>query len=164
MRVAYAVGPESLVADLRRATPPWCVGLPAQVAAVAALESEEWYRGQRAQVHAWRVELRRDLERALQGSGVELFDSGANWLLLRLPELAGELSRSAAFRLVERCRRRGVFLRDAGATSRVLANRFVRIAVRTPSENHRIVAAIVAALEETGERPTRAATIEARAR
>ncbi|HET6162221.1 MAG TPA: histidinol-phosphate transaminase [Planctomycetota bacterium] len=158
MRVAYAVGPASLVADLRHATPPWCVGLPAQVAAVAALESEEWYRDRRAEVHAWRAQLRRDLQRALEGSGVDLFDSCANWLLLRLPELDGEPSRSAASRLVERCRRRGVFLRDAGATSRVLADRFVRIAVRTPPENRRIVAAIVAALEEPGERPARAAT------
>jgi histidinol-phosphate/aromatic aminotransferase/cobyric acid decarboxylase-like protein len=158
MRVAYFVGPESLVADLRCATPPWCVGLPAQVAAVAALESEEWYRGRRARVHAWRAELRRDLERALQGSGAELFDSCANWLLLRLPEPAGGTCASAATRLVERCRRRGVFLRDAGASSRVLADRFVRIAVRTPPENRRIVAAIRAALEEPGERPARAAT------
>jgi histidinol-phosphate/aromatic aminotransferase/cobyric acid decarboxylase-like protein len=158
MRVAYLVGPEALVADLRRATPPWCIGLPAQVAAVAALESEEWYRDRRAEVHAWRAQLRRDLERALQGRGVDLFDSCANWLLLRLPDLEGESSRSAASRLVECCRRRGVFLRDAGATSRVLADRFVRIAVRTPPENRRIVAAIVAALEEPGERPARTAT------
>jgi histidinol-phosphate/aromatic aminotransferase/cobyric acid decarboxylase-like protein len=154
MRVAYAVGPESLVADLRRATPPWCVGLPAQVAAVAALESEEWYRDRRAEVHAWRAQLRRDLERSLEGSGADLFDSCANWLLLRLPELEGESCRSAASRLVERCRRRGVFLRDAGATSRVLADRFVRIAVRTPSENRRIVAA----LAEPGERRARTAS------
>jgi histidinol-phosphate/aromatic aminotransferase/cobyric acid decarboxylase-like protein len=158
MRVAYAVGPEALVADLRRVTPPWCIGLPAQVAAVAALESEEWYRGRRDLVHAWRAELRRDLDRALRGSGVEMFDSCANWLLLRLPELDGEATASAASRLVERCRRRGVFLRDAGASSRVLADRFVRVAVRTPPENRRIVAAVRAALEEPGERPARAAT------
>jgi histidinol-phosphate/aromatic aminotransferase/cobyric acid decarboxylase-like protein len=158
MRVAYLVGPEALVADLRRATPPWCIGLPAQVAAVAALESEEWYRGRRTLVHAWRAELRRDLERALQGCGVDLFDSCANWLLLRPPELDGEPSRSAASRLVERCRRRGVFLRDGGATSRVLADRFVRIAVRTPPENRRIVAAIVAALAEPAERRARTVT------
>ena len=161
MRVAYAVGPESLVADLRRATPPWCIGLPAQVAAVAALESEEWYRGRRAEVHAWRAELRRDLERTLQGSGVDLFDSCANWLLLRLPELEGDVSRTVASRLVERCRCRGVFLRDAGATSRVLADRFIRVAVRTPPENRRIVAAIVAALEEPGGRPARQVTPQA---
>jgi len=160
MRVAYAVGPESLVADLRRATPPWCIGLPAQVAAVAALESEEWYRGQRAEVHAWRAELRRDLERVLQGRGVDLFDSCANWLLLQLPELEGDASRSVASRFVERCRGRGVFLRNAGATSRVLADRFVRVAVRTPPENRRIVAAIVAALEEPAERSARAATTQ----
>lgn len=165
MRVAYLVGPEPLVADLRRATPPWCIGLPAQVAAVAALESESWYRRRRQQVHAWRAELLRDLEVALEGSGILVLDSCANWLMLRLPEGASirrngapshgkngtngaPPANSPAARLVERCRQSGVFLRDAGATSRVLADHFVRIAVRTPRENRRIVAAIGAAVRE----------------
>jgi histidinol-phosphate/aromatic aminotransferase/cobyric acid decarboxylase-like protein len=162
MRVAYLVGPEPLVADLRRATPPWCIGLPAQVAAVAALESESWYRRRRRQVHAWRAELRRDLDVALEGSGILVLDSCANWLMLRLPEggsiqrngapsrntNGAPLEKSPATRLVDRCRQSGVFLRDAGATSRVLADHFVRIAVRTPRENRRIVAAIRAAVRE----------------
>jgi histidinol-phosphate/aromatic aminotransferase/cobyric acid decarboxylase-like protein len=162
MRVAYLVGPEPLVADLRCATPPWCIGLPAQVAAVAALESETWYRRRRRQVHAWRAELRRDLGVALEGSGIQVLDSCANWLMLRLPEGGSILrnrasshgtngaapSKSPAVRLVDRCRQSGVFLRDAGATSRVLADHFVRIAVRTPRENRRIVAALRAAVRE----------------
>jgi histidinol-phosphate/aromatic aminotransferase/cobyric acid decarboxylase-like protein len=146
LRVAYLVGPEPRVADLRRATPPWCVGLPAQVAAVAALESDAWYRERRAQVHAWRRELLGELERDLRGRGVILFDSCANWLLLQLPD-GGATARA----VVERCRGRGVFLRDAGATSEVLADRFVRIAVRTPQENRRIVAAISEVMAECSE-------------
>ena len=172
MRVAYLVGPEPLAADLRRATPPWCIGLPAQVAAVAALESESWYRRRRRQVHAWRAELLRDLERALEGSRILVLDSCANWLMLQLPEDAsiprngapsrGKIeaspARSPAARLVDRCRRSGVFLRDAGATSRVLDDHFVRIAVRTPRENRRIVAAIRAAVGEESGAPIRAGT------
>ncbi len=144
LRVAYLVGPEPLVQDLRRATPPWCVGLPAQVAAVAALESEEWYRERRAQVHAWRAELKRELDLELRERGVEVLDSCANWLLLRLPEddRGTDSPPPPAARLVASCRARGVFLRDAGATSRVLAGRFVRVAVRTPPENRQIVAAL----------------------
>jgi histidinol-phosphate/aromatic aminotransferase/cobyric acid decarboxylase-like protein len=140
MRVAYLVGPRPLAAELRRATPPWCVGLPAQVAAVAALQSEAWYATRRARVHRWRASLRRALARALAGRFVEIGDSCANWLLLFLPPPL------RAAELVERCRGEGVFLRDAGATSPVLGAGVVRVAVRTPAENARIVAAVAAAV------------------
>jgi histidinol-phosphate/aromatic aminotransferase/cobyric acid decarboxylase-like protein len=144
MRVAYLAGPPPLVADLRRATPPWCVGLPAQVAAVAALQSEPWYARQRARVHRWRARLRADLRRALAGSGVAVGDSCANWLLLTLP------APLRADALVERCRAADVFLRDAGATSPVLGPNVVRVAVRTPAENRRIVGVVAAAVGAMG--------------
>jgi histidinol-phosphate/aromatic aminotransferase/cobyric acid decarboxylase-like protein len=148
MRVAYLVGPPPLVLELRNATPPWCVGLPAQVAAVAAIGSETWYARRRARVHAWRGRLRGALVRALAGSGVTVADSCANWLLLFLPAPA------TASDLVSRCRDEGVFLRDAGATSRVLGPRVVRIAVRTPAENRRIVAVVAAAIARGGAAAT----------
>lgn len=140
MRVAYLAGPPPLMSQLRAATPPWCVGLPAQVAAVAALESEAWYAERRARVHRWRASLRRALARELARGSVEVADSCANWLLLFLP------SPLRAAELVERCRADGVFLRDAGATSPVLGPGVVRVAVRTPAENLRIVAAVAAAV------------------
>jgi histidinol-phosphate/aromatic aminotransferase/cobyric acid decarboxylase-like protein len=150
MRVAYLVGPPPLAAELRHATPPWCVGLPAQVAAVAALKSEAWYARRRARVHQWRASLRRALASSLAGRGVRVEDSCANWLLCFLP------APLRAAELVERCRREGVFLRDAGATSPVLGRGVVRVAVRTPAENRRIVAAVAAAVDSMREAATAA--------
>ena len=150
MRAAYLVGPPPLIAGLRRVTPPWCVGLPAQVAAVAALQSEGWYARRRERVHAWRAALRRALSRSLARSGVRVADSCANWLLLQLP------APLRAADVVERCRAEGIFLRDAGATSPVLGRGVVRVAVRTPAENRRIVAALAAALRSMAEAATAA--------
>ena len=42
-RAAYLCGSEALLAPLRRFVPPWAVSLPAQVTAVAALQSPDYY-------------------------------------------------------------------------------------------------------------------------
>ena len=46
VRAAYMVGPEAEIARLGRLIPPWAVSLPAQVAAVAALSSSDYYNAQ----------------------------------------------------------------------------------------------------------------------
>jgi len=76
-----------------------------------------------------------------KGVGAEVDARLANWTLCFLAAGGPD-----AARVVERCAERGVFLRDAGATSRVLGSRVLRIAVRPPDEQRRIAAALAEAV------------------
>src|SRR5207237_7922333 len=57
MRAAYLCACPELVAYLRRVTPPWTVSLPAQVAAVAALDEAPYYAARWAETRRLRQEL-----------------------------------------------------------------------------------------------------------
>jgi histidinol-phosphate/aromatic aminotransferase/cobyric acid decarboxylase-like protein len=126
LRVAYLAGSET--ASLRRRVPPWWVSLPAQIAAVRAFDSPEYY----AQRYEETCSLRHHQASKLASLNLRCFGA-ANWLLLELP------SGSDAAGVVATARERGVFIRDAGKSARSLADRWVRCAVRGSSENQRIV-------------------------
>jgi histidinol-phosphate/aromatic aminotransferase/cobyric acid decarboxylase-like protein/ribosomal protein S18 acetylase RimI-like enzyme len=136
-RVAYLCGPADVVADLRRWTPPWAVSLPGQVAAVRALADPAYYAGR------WQHtgELREDLAGRLRALGLDVLPGSANFLLAHLP--AGGPDAAA---VTARCRARGVYLRDAGATSSRLGAHALRVAVRGPADDARVVEALTAAL------------------
>ncbi|WP_149260456.1 aminotransferase class I/II-fold pyridoxal phosphate-dependent enzyme [Actinomadura sp. K4S16] len=139
LRAAYLTGPPAIVADLRRWTPPWSVSLPAQIAAVSALRDPEYYASRWAQTAALRAELAAALAGA--GENLRVSESVANFVLLTLPR--GGLTASG---LVERCRQRGVFLRDLSPMSPAFEGRTVRIAVRDAAANARVAAAVSEAL------------------
>jgi len=107
-RVAYLCGPERLLAELRRFTPPWVVSLPGQVACVMALKSPDYYARCYAQTHVLRQGLREALLR-LPGIAAVL-DSTTNFLLCFLR--AGAPSSAQVVALAAR---EGVFLRDASS-------------------------------------------------
>ncbi|MFI6873800.1 aminotransferase class I/II-fold pyridoxal phosphate-dependent enzyme [Streptomyces sp. NPDC050400] len=139
-RAAYLVATPDTTDLLRRWTPPWPVGLPAQLAAVAALRDPAYYTERWRRTHALRGRLATDL--AELGEGVLVEDGVANFLNLTLP--AGGPS---AAQLVAACRRHGVYLRDLSPLSPEYQGRTVRIAVRDTAENARIVTACQAALD-----------------
>ncbi|MFG2005408.1 aminotransferase class I/II-fold pyridoxal phosphate-dependent enzyme [Spirillospora sp. NPDC048911] len=136
LRAAYLTAPEAIAAELRRWTPPWAVSLPAQIAAVNALRDPEYYAARWAQT----VALRAELAAGLAGIHEELQvdEAVANFVLLTLPQ--------GAARLVDRCRRQGVFLRDLSPLSPAFEGRTVRIAVRDAKANARVVEAVAEAL------------------
>jgi histidinol-phosphate/aromatic aminotransferase/cobyric acid decarboxylase-like protein len=140
LRVAYTVSEPAAAAELRRWTPPWPVGLPAQMAAVAALRDPDHYRDRWLATHVLRGALAADLAAAAPDATIE--ESVANFLSLTLPP-----DGPSAARLVDECRRHGVYLRDLSPLSPRYEGRTVRVAVRDTAENARIVAACRAALE-----------------
>ncbi|MFI0540122.1 aminotransferase class I/II-fold pyridoxal phosphate-dependent enzyme [Streptomyces sp. WSLK1-3] len=140
LRAAYTVSEPAGAAELRRWTPPWPVGLPAQLAAVAALRDPDHYRDHWLATHALRRGLAADLAAAAQDATVE--ESVANFLCLTLPT-----DGPSAAQLVDECRRHGVYLRDLSPLSPCYEGRTVRVAVRDTAENARIVAACRAALD-----------------
>ncbi len=130
-RVAYLCGHSRRIEDLRAITPPWAVGLPAQIAAVKALEDPAYYRTRHRETH----ELREKLAESLTRLGWEVVPGCANFLLCFLPESGPD-----AIRLIKRCRERDLFLRDAEPMGSQLGERAVRIAVKDAATNERMIA------------------------
>lgn len=133
-RAAYLVAPEGVARDLRRVTPPWAVGLPAQVAAVRALGCGAYYADRYARTAALREELARGLRAR---TGLEVESGVINCVLLWLPE-----GGPGAGEVVARCRERGVFVRDCSTISASFGSRCVRIAVKDEGVNRRVVDAV----------------------
>jgi histidinol-phosphate/aromatic aminotransferase/cobyric acid decarboxylase-like protein len=128
LRAAYLCGPQQLMEELRSITPPWAVSLPAQVAAVHALNDPQYYELQYRETH----EQRRWLASELSALGFDVVPGTANFLLCHLPE-AGP----TASDLVARCRTRNLFLRDV--TSMGVTSAAVRIAVKDAATNRQMM-------------------------
>ena len=133
VRAAYACAPPEIALHLRKISPPWAVSLPAQVAAVRALEDPQYYAARYRETH----DLRESLAVALRSIGFEVMPSVANFLLCHLPEQSPD-----AATVSRRCQERGVYVRDAGEISALLGARALRIAVKDQERNSRIVSVL----------------------
>lgn len=131
VRAAYLCGPERMLAPLRGLTPPWAVSLPAQVAAVAAVQDPDYYAARHAETHALRASLAAELR---QLDGWEVLPGIANFVLCHLPPDGPD-----AATLVADCRRHGLFLRDADAMGSTFGGRAVRVAVKDRATNARML-------------------------
>jgi histidinol-phosphate/aromatic aminotransferase/cobyric acid decarboxylase-like protein len=130
VRAAYACAPPRIAARLREISPPWAVSLPAQVAALRALDDPEYYSARYHETHL----LRENLASALRALGFDVTPAVANFLLCHLPEQSPD-----AATVSRRCRERGVYVRDAGEISPVLGSRALRIAVKDNETNRRMI-------------------------
>ena len=57
VRAAYLCAPPTIARSLRRVTPPWAVSLPAQVAAIKALDDPDYYESRYRETHQLREEF-----------------------------------------------------------------------------------------------------------
>ena len=130
VRAAYVCAPPLIAKRLREISPPWAVSLPAQLAAVKALEDQEYYADRYHETHR----LRENLAKSLRELGIEVIPATANFLLCHLPENSAD-----AAIVCRRCREHGVYFRDAGEISRILGTRALRIAVKEEATNHRML-------------------------
>lgn len=129
-RVAYLCAGAHQLGDLRAITPPWVIGLPAQVAAVKALEDPVYYANRYAETHR----LREELAGHLTALNWEVLPSAANFLLCKLPS-----NGSSAHALISHCRQQGLFLRDPGSMGSMTDGRLIRIAVKDSITNQRML-------------------------
>jgi histidinol-phosphate/aromatic aminotransferase/cobyric acid decarboxylase-like protein len=130
LRAAYLCAPPTIATRMREISPPWAVSLPAQLAAVRALEDPEYYEARYCETHA----LRESLATGLRNLGLEVIPSVANFVLCHLPEKFPD-----AAEVAKRCREHGVYIRDAGEISARLGTRALRIAVKDEQSNRRIL-------------------------
>jgi histidinol-phosphate/aromatic aminotransferase/cobyric acid decarboxylase-like protein len=148
MRVAYLCASPQQLSDLISLTPPWVVGLPAQVAAVRALQDAGYYEEQYERTHLMRGEM----HEALQGIGIpEIVPGEANFLMFHLGE-----SQPTGEEAIERAREAGVFVRDAANMGSDLGLRALRIAIKDPVGNERVLRTLrqcVCPLEDRAELP-----------
>jgi histidinol-phosphate/aromatic aminotransferase/cobyric acid decarboxylase-like protein/GNAT superfamily N-acetyltransferase len=130
VRAAYlCAGPHQLEA-LRAITPPWAVSLPAQVAAVRALEDPAYYAARYTET----AMLRESLAAGLRAFGWDVLPGIANFLLCHLPASGPD-----AETVLQRARPHGLFVRNAATMSPRLGSRTLRLAVKDAATNQRML-------------------------
>ena len=138
-RAAYLCATEDQLSPFIPLTPPWALSLPAQIAAVRALEDEAYYQGRYLETH----ELRAQLIDSLQAIGVlEIVPGTANFVMCHL-----DLKHPTAATVVSAARKFGVYLRDVSSMGQKLGSRALRIAVKNQEANAAIVRALARVLQ-----------------
>jgi len=121
------------------------VSLPAQVAAVKALEHPDYYAVRYTETHV----LREDLAKSLKALNWKVLPSVANFLLCEM-EIGGPSVRD----LIQRCRQYGLFLRDPGNMGNLPSGHMIRIAVKDKDTNRQMVKIINNSLNELKPKST----------
>jgi histidinol-phosphate aminotransferase len=132
VRVGYALAGAAISEALRRVRPPGSISVVSAALGAQALSDGEGLRQRVRQVKDERARLHRQLVEL----GLEVRDSAANFLLIRT-------GRSAAPALLKR----GLVVRTFPTTSPLAE--YIRVTVRRPEENDRLVAALQAAMAPT---------------
>lgn len=131
LRIGYAVSDEATIAALRAGQEPWTVSIPAEHAAIAALNDWRHVKKTRSMIEKERDRLLSDL-RLLPG--VEPFPSAANFIFMKVASFDAPL-------LVQKLGIRGLLVRDCSSFPG-LDSGFVRVAVRTRWDNRRLIKAL----------------------
>jgi threonine-phosphate decarboxylase len=139
LRVGYAVSSPRMAARIAAQLPPWPVTTLAASAAAEAIQDHEYARRTLEAVG----DQRRWLSHALGATGVAVYPSAANFLLLRLPATAATSARVRARLITDH----GVVVRDCRSFAGLSNGRFIRVAVRQRDENERLVRALASVLE-----------------
>lgn len=128
LRVGFARGPRAVIAALEKVQPPWSVNALAQAATIAALDDELHFQASLASLAQAKTTFVR-----------ELAEIGMAPLPSHLPFFLIEVGAAEMWR--QRLLEQGMLVRDC--TSFGLPNH-IRVAVRRPPENARLVAALAA--------------------
>jgi len=129
LRIGFAVAVPETIRRLKALQPPWSVNALAQLAGVAALQDRSTAERTLRELPGNREELRQGLSRL----GIDPLASETNYVLCRVPD-AGALERAL--------RVRGIAVRNCDSFTGLEPNRFLRLAVRAPDENRRLLAVL----------------------
>jgi threonine-phosphate decarboxylase len=139
LRVGYAVSSSGMAARIAAQLPPWPVTTLAASAAAEAIQDHQFARRTLVSV----ADQRRWLSQALSTTGVTVYPSAANFLLLRLPASAPTSAQVRARLICDAA----VVVRDCRSFDGLSNGRFIRVAVRQRDDNERLVRALGSVLE-----------------
>jgi threonine-phosphate decarboxylase len=139
LRLGYLVGHRDTIRRLKPHHYPWTVNVLAQAAGEAVLGDGAYCRESTAYVEKEKDYLFRELS---QTSGLTIYPSAANFLFARIDRKGMNSSL-----LSKRMLAKGILIRDC-INFRALSDRYFRVAVRTASENRKLVKALAEALKE----------------
>ena len=142
LRIGYLLAPPRIAERVRGFLPPWSVSTPAQAAGAFCLTREEYRIKTLELIEKQRQKLAGELSAI---AGLEVFPGCANFLLVRMDRGLPPAS-SLKWDIFKRDR---LLIRDCGSFEG-LDDRYFRVAVRLPDQNDRLVAALKAALSDTG--------------
>ena len=142
IRLGYIVASPDAIAALRELQVPWSVNSLAQQIGCAVLDdipyadkTREWLAAELP----WLTERLREL-------GLTVYSGVANYVLVRLP-MQGFWTAAA---LQQAMGKQGVLIRDASRFAR-LTDRFIRLAVKSRSENEAMLAVLAGCLREEAQ-------------
>jgi len=138
LRVGYTIAQPRVIAQLRAQLEPWSVNTVAQEVACVCLQEVRFIQRSRTFMERERSWLATQLARI---AGLRPFPAHANFLLVQI-STAGV----PAAEVVRRLANEHLLVRDCGNFVG-LGKRFFRVAVRTRSENRRLLAALRASAE-----------------
>jgi histidinol-phosphate aminotransferase len=98
LRVGWGYAPEAIADAIDRIRPPFNVNIPAQAAAIAALQDDDFIARSKALVETWRPWLAQQLG----GLGLETIPSEGNFLLTLFPQTPGRTAAEAEAFLASR--------------------------------------------------------------
>jgi histidinol-phosphate aminotransferase len=131
IRLGYLIGPQPIVASLKKVKSPYHLNALTQTVGLAALSKLEIVRTHSASIRALRSTLANDLDLL----GFQVFPSEANFLWVKSP-IAD---------LFDRLAKRGILIRRYGDPY----HSYYRITIGTPIENRRLIQEIKEILDET---------------
>jgi histidinol-phosphate/aromatic aminotransferase/cobyric acid decarboxylase-like protein/N-acyl-L-homoserine lactone synthetase len=130
-RIAYLCCSPHLIESLKLKTPPWAVSLPAQIAAISALEDEEYYVKKYKESH----KLRRWLKQKLMQLGIlDIHEGKTNSILFFLPQ---ETFTSEQF--LDECKTYKLYLREFKNIKNELGMTAIRVAIKNKQVNKKII-------------------------
>ena len=132
VRIGYMMGPAALVAQVDKVRPPYNVSVLNSEAALFALEHEDVFAAQAADLKRERERI----QRALRELGLKSWPSDANMILVRVPEPA---------RSFDGMKARKVLVKNVSRMHPLLAG-CLRLTVGTADENTQMLAALQASL------------------
>jgi histidinol-phosphate aminotransferase len=129
LRVGYGVGSPEIIKRLEEIKAPWTVNTFAHDAAIASLRDNAFIKRSRRFI----LKEKKSLEREIKKLGVNVFESEANFLLMRHNWNSKEVKKE----LLEE----GLLIRDCSSFYGLDA-RFIRVCVRTRKDNKRMTEAL----------------------
>jgi len=131
LRAGYLVAAEPMVGRLKSVQPPWSMNALSAALATGWIQRPEILAEARQALKEFRSTLWEGLKRI---PGLRPFPSKANFFLCRITDPAWTNDR-----LAECLRRKGILIRICDDFTGLAPGRFIRLAVRRPEENERLL-------------------------